>query len=505
MAKIIKKLTKLLNGLSYDVLYGRDFNISINKICYNTKEVDKNDLFICIKGSAFDSHGLINEIINKNVYVVIVNKNSNIKNKIDNKSTNLKNVIILEVSDTRKALCIISKNYFDNAASKLKIIGITGTKGKTTTSFMIKSILEEGTKKDVGLIGSIGCFIGKEFIETNNTTPESFILHEFFFKMLNKGIEYCVMEVSSQSLKYNRVYGIQFDTVIWTNIYMDHIGENEHTDYDDYLNSKLKIFSQTKYAIVNASTNDFGKVKKAIEGNKVVKRYLSIDKKGKDIFNPIENIILFNDEKCLGVSFDFFERNYKLNFPGKHNVENAMLAIGFGILKHINPDLIKKALFNLNVSGRNEVVYKNKEYIVIVDYAHNEIGTVALLNTIKEYSFNRIVVVFGCGGNRSKDRRYGMGKTVSKMADFAIITTDNSRFEKTSDIINDILSVYETKNYIVIEDRKDAIEYAINNHKNGDCILIIGKGHETYNDIMGVKTHFSDKEEAIKIINKNER
>ena len=503
MAKIEKNLKKLLYDLRFDVLKGKIDNISINKLCYNTNLAEANDIFICIKGEKYDSHDHIKELIDKKVKVIVVSVNE--KDKYDYLINENVDIILIRVDNTRKALCKISKNYFDNASEKLKIIGITGTKGKTTTSFMIKKILEAGTHKKVGLLGSIGCFIGDDFHETDNTTPESFIIHEFFYKMVNAGIEYVVMEVSSQSLKYFRVYGINFYYVLWTNIFEDHIGDGEHTDYNDYIESKLNIFSMTKNAIINANSNDIERIKNKIDENRVNKIYLSLNKiqnKSIQVFHPIDNIKLFNDEKNLGVEFDYLKNNIKLNFPGVHNVENAMLSITFGLLNNISIADIRKALHELKVAGRSEVVFKNKNFIVIVDYAHNGVGTKALLNTINEYKFKRVIVVFGCGGNRSKDRRYDMGKTISSMADFAYITSDNSRFEKPEDIINDILSVYKSKKHKVIVDRKEAIDYAIKNHKNGDCILIIGKGHETYNDVMGKKTHFSDKEEAIKTIKK---
>lgn len=503
MAKKEKNLKHLLYNMRYDVLKGTIDNISINKLCYNTNLVEENDIFVCIKGENYNSHDQIKYLINKKVKVIVVSESE--KEKYENLINENIDIILIRVANTRKALCLLSKNYFDNASDKLKIIGITGTKGKTTTSFMIKKILESGTHKKVGLIGSIGCFIGDDFYETDNTTPESFIIHEFFYKMVNAGIEYVVMEVSSQSLKYNRIDGINFYYVLWTNIFADHIGKGEHTDYNDYLESKLKIFSMAKNAIINAETKDIEYVINKIDENRVNKLYLSIKKinnKSIKIFNPIDNIKLFNDEKNLGVEFDYLNNSIKLNFPGMHNVENAMLAITFGLLNNISIDDIKTALNKLNVAGRSEVVFKNKDFLVIVDYAHNGIGTKALLNTINEYKFKRVIVVFGCGGNRSRDRRYDMGKTVSSMADFAYITSDNSRFEKAEDIIKDILSAYKSKKYKVIVDRKEAIDYAIKNHKRGDCILIIGKGHETYNDVMGKKTHFSDKEEAIKTIKK---
>lgn len=473
-----KSLEKLISGLKCRVLVGDIKNVSINKLTYDTRKVESGDIFICIKGAAFDSHTKINEVSEKGAKVIVVDiKNEHVEGADINDGT-----IVIAVEDTRIALALISKNYFENPCESMKVIGITGTKGKTTTAFMVKNILEADGFK-VGMIGTIGIFYKDKHIETDNTTPESFTLYEYFYEMEKTGCNYVVMEVSSQSLKYHRVCGITFEYVLWTNISVDHIGENEHPNFDDYLNSKLMIFENARYAVINMHTDHFDEVV-----DKCKKHNVTIHIKNED-----------ND--------------FDLKMPGKYNIKNASLAYRFGIAIGISERIIRKAIENTVVPGRCEVVYKNDDIEVLVDFAHEKNGAENFLKTMKDYvkgTDKRIVTIFGCGGNRSKDRRYGMGDVVGKLSDFVIVTADNSRFEKTMDIIADIettLSKHKKKDnlkdgYITIEMRIDAIDYAIKNAKKGDLICVIGKGHETTNEANGVKTHFSDREEILKIIDK---
>lgn len=473
---MIKKLENLLVGLEYKILNGDVSDVSIHKVSYDTRDVEKDDLFICIKGATFDSHSKISEISEKGAKVIVVDiYNEYVEGADIDKST-----IIIGVTDTRVALAIISKNYFENPLENIKIIGITGTKGKTTTAFMIKNILEADGFK-VGMIGTIGVFYGDKHIETQNTTPESYTLYEYFALMRDEGINYIVMEVSSQSLKYNRVYGIKFTYAVWTNISPEHIGENEHDDFDDYLNSKLKIFNQCSNAVINQHTDYFDLVVSACKKSQA------------GVFIKNDNI------------------DIELKMPGKYNLENASLAYRTAVSIGISERVILKALKETVVPGRCEVVYKSDEMEIVVDFAHEQNGAKNFLQTMRDYASDkgyRIVVVFGCGGNRAKERRYGMGEVCGRLADFVILTADNSRNEKTIDIIADIestLSKYKKKDdkesgYVVIEVRKDAIEYAIKNHKKGDIICVIGKGHETTNEVNGIKTHFSDREAILELV-----
>lgn len=474
---IVTKIEDLLNGLDYKILNGDIKDITINKLCYDTRKVEKDDLYICIEGSEFDSHSKLSDISEKGAKVIIVStRNKYVEGAEIDEST-----IIIGVDDTREALAIISANYFGNPAESMKIVGITGTKGKTTTAFMAKNILEADGFK-VGMIGTIGVYYGDIHVELSNTTPESYTLHEYFAKMKDAGCNYVVMEVSSQSLKYKRVYGIRFSYALWTNISPEHIGKNEHDDFEDYLNSKLKIFEKTTNAVINLNSEHIDEVMHAC------KKY------------RVGSVIV----KSENIDID-------LKLPGKYNIENASLAYRFAVALGISERIILKALKETVVPGRCEVVYKNDDIEVVVDFAHEKNGAENFLTTMREYvktTGRRIVVAFGCGGNRAKERRYGMGEVVGKLSDFVILTADNSRNEKTLDIIADIettLSKYKKKNdldkgYIIKELRIDAIEYAIKNHKKGDLICIIGKGHETSNEANGVKTHFSDREEILKII-----
>ena len=492
-----KMLKNLLADLDYNIITNEKkvLDTEILNISYDTRNISKDDIFICIKGSKFDAHDQIDEILNKNPRVIVVEKK--IENRFLDKA-NSKNIIVITVSDTRQALAIISRNFFENKFinEKVKIVGITGTKGKTTTSFMIKSILEEKGFK-VGLIGTIGIFYNDKYIETNNTTPESFLIHKTFKDMRDDNVDFIIMEVSSQSLKYSRVYGIKFDYAIFTNIDLDHISEFEHSDFNDYLKSKLKIFEQSNFALINYKTKNLDDIIKKVDDAKIKKRFFLQDE------DLISNINLINTKKNLGIEFNYKGNKYEINLIGIHNIHNAICAIEFASILNIDYKCVYDGLSKVKVFGRAEVCFKNEDFCVIVDYAHNGMGTEAIIKTIKDYNPKRIVTVFGCGGNRTKDRRYEMGKVSGKLADFSIITSDNSRYENVDDIINDILSTLkkETNNYIVIKSRKEAIKYAIENHQKGDCILLLGKGHENYNEENGIKTHFNDKEEVLNIIN----
>ena len=470
---LIHSLDKIINNLDYKLLNGDTSGVTINSVVYDSRLVKSGDLFICLNGSRFDSHTVIKDVVAKGAKVIVVEDgNKNIENLIFDSD-----LVVISTKNTREALSIISKAYFDNSPDKLKIVGVTGTKGKTTTSFMIKNILEASGHK-VGMVGTIGIFIGEEHILTDNTTPESYVLYESFAKMIDIGIDYVVMEVSSQSLKYNRVDGITFEYAVWTNIAPEHIGENEHTDFEDYICTKLKIFSKCRNAVINSDTEYYDRVIDACKKNNVK----VFEKKGRKSFN--------------------------LTMPGEYNVDNANLAYTFGKALSIDDAVITKALENTIVPGRCELVYKNDDFKVIVDFSYENNGALKFLNTIREENPKRIVAVFGCGGNRSKDRRYGMGEVAGKLADFIILTADNSRFEKTIDIIADIettLTKYKIKNdlergYIIREDRREAIEYAIKNHKKGDVICVMGKGHEPLMEMNGEKIRFLDREVILDII-----
>lgn len=483
------KLIENAKGLDIDIISG-ELQDDFSDLVFNTKKVVKDCLFICIKGTRFDSHDAIDDIVAQGAKAVVVEKDI----KRDD-------ICVIKVSDTRVALARLSAAFFSHPADKMKIIGITGTKGKTTSSHMLKKLLEQNAK--VGLIGTNGITIGDVHRPTLNTTPESYELHKTFKECLDAGCEYVVMEVSSQAVKMKRIDGIYFDTGIFTNISPDHIGPDEHKDFDEYLMYKSLFFTQCDRTLVNIEDEhaDF-----------VLRQSTSSEKytfgKGGD-FEAVK-IDYISNKDFLGTKINigcskrivdkyFIEPEVKdiyVGIPGEFNVYNAISALAVAIICGVKADNLKLALKDSRVNGRMEVAYTSHDFSVVIDYAHNAISTESLIHTLRHYKPKRLVIVFGSGGNRSKDRRYSMGEICGKMADFSIVTADNSRYEKTEDIISDIISRLEPTGgeYITIPDRRVAIYYSIENAKEGDLIAIIGKGHEDYQEINGVRTHFLDRE-----------
>jgi len=370
-------------------------------------------------------------------------------------------------------------------------IGVTGTKGKTTTTYMIKAILEAAGEK-TGLIGTNGAIIGSDHFPTMNTTPESYILQEYFAKMVEQGCRYMVMEVSSQSYLMHRVDGIFFDYSIFLNISNDHIGPNEHASFEEYLYYKKLLLQNSRVCLVN---RDDGHFREIIEGAKAEIKTFSMEHSADFRAADVKYI---REHDFVGLDFKMegdYESRLRVNVPGLFNVYNAMAAAGVCSCLGLSKERVAHALEHMQVDGRMEIVYKSAKCTVIVDYAHNAVSMESLLMTLRDYKPKRLVVVFGCGGNRARDRRYSMGEIGGKLADLSIITADNSRFEKTSDILADIktgLSRTEGK-FIEIPDRREAIEYSLSHAQEGDIIAIIGKGHEDYQEIEGVRHPFLDR------------
>ena len=494
------KLIGNAKELDIEILSGELID-DFSDLVFNTKKIVKDCLFVCIKGARFDTHDVIDEIVEQGAKAVIVEKNI----KRDD-------ICVIKVADTRVALARLSAAFFSHPANKMKIIGITGTKGKTTSSHMLKKLLEQNAK--VGLIGTNGITIGNTHRATLNTTPESYELHKTFKECLDAGCKYVVMEVSSQAVKMKRIDGIRFDTGIFTNISPDHIGPDEHKDFDEYLMFKSLFFKQCDRTIVNMEDehSDF-----------VLKQSTSVEKytfgKGGDF--EAKNVEYISNKDFLGTKIDINCSNdvvdkYSIakevkdiyvGIPGEFNVSNAISSLAAAIICGVKADNLKLALKDSRVNGRMEVAYTSHEFNVVIDYAHNAISTESLIYTLRHYNPKRLVIVFGSGGNRSKDRRYSMGEICGKLADFSIVTADNSRYEKTEDIIADIISKLEPTGgkYITIPDRREAIYYSIENAKQGDLIAIIGKGHEDYQEINGVRTHFLDREVVDECLEKMNR
>ena len=470
----MKQMKELLQSLDYELLQGT-LEGEISELVYDTRKVTKDAMFVCIVGTAFDSHEKAAEVAAAGAKVIVVSKEVEVP----------EHVTVVKVSDTRYALSLISAAYFDHPANTLKVIGITGTKGKTTTTFMIKSILENAGYK-VGLIGTIETIIGDKHIPANNTTPESYIVQEYFAEMLKAGCQVCVMEVSSQGLMMHRTAGIPFELGIFTNLAPDHIGPNEHASFEEYAQCKGMLFKQCKVGIANVDDENFEMVMK---DHTCTLETIGFSEKA-DL--RASNVNLVGRPGYLGVTYDLtglLNFPVEIDIPGKFSIYNSLVAIA--VCRHfdIAKENILEALKTAKAKGRIEQVKVSDDFMLLIDYAHNAMSLESLLSTLKEYHPERLVCLFGCGGNRSKLRRYEMGEVSGKMADLTIVTSDNPRFEEPQDIIDDIkIGLAKTDGeYVEIIDRKDAIKYAIENGRPGDVIVLAGKGHEDYQEIKGVK------------------
>lgn len=484
------KLTRLLERLQYEVVQGTE-DIEITELINDSRKVSEGSVFVCISGAVSDGHSYIDDVAKKGALAVIVEKAVEAP----------KQLTVIKVEDTRYALAFMSAAYFDYPADKLKVIGITGTKGKTTTTYMVKSILE-GVGHKVGLIGTIEAIIGDRAVPANNTTPESYTIQSYFAQMVEAGCDSVVMEVSSQGLMLHRTAGIPFEIGIFTNLGEDHIGPNEHKDFEDYKHCKGLLFKQCKIGIANVDDRWFEDV---FEGATCKIETFGLSKKADLRAVDIRHI---SKPGYLGVKYQvrgLMDFEVEIDIPGDFSVYNSLTAIAVCRHFHVPVEKIKEALKVAKVKGRIEMVKVSDEFTLMIDYAHNAMALKSLLHTLRDYKPGRIVSVFGCGGNRSKTRRYEMGEVSGNLADFTIITSDNPRFEEPQDIINDIITGMKKTDgkYIDICDRKEAIKYAIEHGRPGDVIVIAGKGHETYQEIKGVKYDMDDRvliEESLKEI-----
>ena len=475
----MKNIVDLFEKLDYELRQG-NLDGEITSLTSDTRKVEKGCLFICIKGTAFDGHTAVNDVIASGAKVIVIQDEVSLDDKYKDCD-----VTVVKVENTRVAQAYLSAAYFDYPADKLQVIGITGTKGKTTTTYMVKSILE-GVGYKVGLIGTIEAIIGDEVIPAANTTPESFTIQEYFAKMVEVGCTHVVMEVSSQGLMMHRVDGFTFDVGIFTNIEPDHIGPNEHESFEDYMECKSRLFKKCKMGIVNA---DDAHLENIIDGHtcKLMSYGFS-----KDADIKADNVTLVHKSGYLGVQYDvsgLVNGEVEVDVPGKFSVYNSLTAIAICHYYNVSLDDMADALKNAKVKGRIEMVPVSSRFTLMIDYAHNAMSLESLLTTMKEYRPNRLVCLFGCGGNRSKLRRFEMGEVSGRYADLTIITSDNPRFENPQDIIDDIKTgiAKTTGDYVEIIDRKEAIKYAIEHAQEKDIIVLAGKGHEDYQEIEGKK------------------
>lgn len=474
-------LKDLLERLEYSLVQGT-VETTISTLVYDSRKIEKNSVFVCISGAVFDGHEFAAQAAEQGAAVLVVEKEAVVP----------EGITVIRVQNTRLALAEMSAAYFGYPAEELTTIGITGTKGKTTTTYMIQAVLEHA-KQRTGLIGTIETIIGDERIPSVNTTPESYVIQESFRKMADAGIQNVVMEVSSQGLMLHRCSGFTFDYGIFTNLAEDHIGENEHKDMDDYIHCKSLLFQQCRQGIVNGD-DDY--VERIIKDHTC-----QIETYGMSSSNDVyaEHIRRIQEPGYLGVSYDLKgkqEYNVHVDIPGDFTVYNSLAAISLCRHMGIKQKDVLSALNTIQVKGRLEIIKTPGEYTLMIDYAHNAMSLESLLTTIRKYEPNRIYCLFGCGGNRAKARRYEMGEVSSKLADLTVVTSDNPRNEEPMDIINDILVGVQKGpgEYVTIPDRKEAIRYCMEHAQRGDIVILAGKGHEDYQEIQGVKYHMDERE-----------
>lgn len=469
------KLDKLLEKVDFRLLKG-DTEVEINDICYDSRKITKGDLFICIPGTRSDGHDYIHDAVSAEAAAIIVQNERAAACVPDG-------VPVLYVESARKTLASLSQAFFDTEETSLIKIAITGTKGKTTITHMIRNILMKAGKK-VGTIGTTGVFYGDKHYDLNNTTPESYELHKIISQMQDAGCEYLIMEASSQSAKMQRVSGMKFDYGIFTNISPDHIGPGEHDSFEEYMACKKEILSMCDTVIMSQDDPYFEEMSDNV-------KCMSLTRQPSYV------------EPCLvdgspAMSFVLGDKTFRVSMPGDFSVDNAIFALELCRSLLIDDSAISAGLEDIHVSGRMEPVYVSDDLTVIIDFAHNGSSAASVLSILREYCRGRLITVFGCGGNRSRERRFGMGESAGKLADICIITTDNPRWEKLADINKDIIDSINKVGgrYVEVNDREEAIKYAVEISEPGDIVVTLGKGHELYMEIDGIK-HFYSEHEAI--------
>lgn len=476
-AELIKNI-----GATYDS--ARD-NDEISEIIFDSRITSPSQraVFVCIKGFSFDSHEHAKIMYDRGIRHFVAERALDLPS----------DTVVAICGSTRKALALMSAEFFNHPAKQLCTVALTGTKGKTSTSFMIKSILEEAGHK-VGIIGTTGIFYGNVGIDSDNSTPESYYIHKYMRDMVDAGCDTVVMEASSQGFKMDRTYGIQFDIGVFTNLSPDHIGGNEHKDFDEYLNCKKMLFKQCNTGIFNADDAHFQAISKDCTCKVITFGYGD----GLD-FIASEPYFGSRDGKLVTeYSLSYGGKTHRLSIPllGEISVYNSMCAAAVTSTLSCSFENIEAGLHRTVIRGRNESVDIGKDFSVILDYAHNEVSVESIFKTLHHYRKGRIITVFGCGGNRSRLRRFAMGDIITRNSEIAIITSDNPRFEKLDDIIADITSGIKAPlgDVAIIKDRREAIYRALSLAKKDDIVLIVGKGNQDYEEIEGVKYHFDERE-----------
>lgn len=474
------ELAKLLERLEYEVIQGTK-EIEIAKVVNDSREASPGSLFVCITGMLLDGCDYIEDAVSRGTVAVIVEKEVELPGQIT----------VIRVKDTRLALARISAAFYGNPAEEIYLVGVTGTKGKTTITWMIREILERSGYK-TGLIGTIEVRTGRRNIPAEHTSPESLRIQEYLREMVDTGCKVAVMEVSSQAMKLHRVEGILFDIGVFTNIGADHIGKYEHVNFGEYKSCKAAFFRQCRLAILNRDDLCWQDM---VKGTDCKVETYGFHKKSDYRISGEE---LRKEKNVLGMRYMLNGMEIQIAMPGRFNIYNS--AAAFAVCRNLKVPVqkIKSVLSSVQVKGRVERIDVDisPRITVMIDYAHNAMSLQSVLEMIHSYNPRRIVTIFGCGGGRSKERRFEMGNVSGKLSDMTIITSDNPRDEPPLDIMEDIRTGIEKTvgAYIEICDRKEAVRYALEHAEEGDVILLAGKGHEDYQEIKGIKYHMDDRE-----------
>lgn len=485
------KINDLLAGLANYKVIG-DEQVEITSVAYDSRKVRQGSLFVCIEGFVSDGHEYIKQAADAGAAAIMVQKDSDCHG-----------VTCISTPDTRIGLAVVSSNYFGNPSDKLHMIGVTGTKGKTTATFMINSVLEHAGRK-TALIGTILNKIGDDTVYASRTTPESYELQAMLDECVTKNVDDCIMEVSSQGLWLHRVYGCNYNIGVFTNLYNDHIGPSEHANMREYALAKAMLFSRVRNGVINVDADYSQLMTDTVNATPNTKLWtIGIDNDAMIMARDIKPIF---SENRVGTEFTIASPWYNgkmfVGMPGKFNVYNALSAIACAGIMGIGFDSVTASLADITVSGRVQPVKTDRNFQVIVDYAHNAASLENILTTLRDYVTGRLICVFGCGGDRAKSRRFEMGETSGRLSDFTIITSDNPRTEHPDAILSDIeTGIKKTDGeYLKVPDRTEAIRTAILMAKSGDVIVIAGKGHETYQIFADKTIHYDDVEVAKSII-----
>lgn len=474
-------VSKVLERVKYQLLSGA-LTQEVTAVVYDSRKVTEGSLFVCIPGTVTDGHDYVEAALQRGARSFVVTRPIAVPEEIT----------VVMVEDARLALAMASAAWFGYPEEKLIKIGITGTKGKTTSAYMVYHMLN-ASGISTGLIGTVENIIGEQHIPATHSTPESYLIQQYFAQMVEAGNRAVVMEVSSQGLKMKRVAGITYDIGVFTNLEPDHIGPGEHENFEEYMACKGLLFRQCRKGIVNA---DDAHTEQVLAGHTC--EVIRFGVRG-DYDYVGTQLNLHSRQGSMGVAYELAGKasaHVEVNIPGAFSVYNSLTAIAVCRELLVPMEQILACLKTIRVRGRAELVDVSEQFTVMVDYAHNGMALRSLLSTLREYEPGRLVCVFGCGGNRSRDRRFEMGEISSNMADLTIATSDNPRFEKPADILADVVEGIRRGPgaYVAIEDRQEAIAYALRHAQPGDCIVVAGKGHEDYQEICGVKHHMDDRE-----------